>query len=48
MAVLVKDVKDFPKDAPTKELLLDKHIDFLSKYGQNDTNYDLKGTQLNQ
>jgi len=39
MAVLVKDVKDFPKDAP-KELLLDKHIDFLSNYGKDDTHYE--------
>ena len=39
MAVLVKDVKDFPKDAP-KELLLDKHIEFLSNYGKDDTYYE--------
>ena len=33
MAVLIKDVKNFPKDAPT-ELLFEKNKDFIAKYGK--------------
>ena len=39
MAVIVKDVKEFPKDAPT-ELLLEKHVDFLASYGKGETHYE--------
>ena len=40
MAVLIKDVKNFPKDAPT-ELLFDKNKDFIAKYGKSDdTHYE--------
>ena len=39
MAVIVKDVKDFPRDAP-KELLLEKHVEFLADYGKGDTHYE--------
>ena len=35
MAVVVKDVKNFPQDAPT-ELLFDKNKDFIEKYGKKD------------
>ena len=40
MAVVVKDVKTFPKDAPT-ELLLEKNKDFIAKYGKSEeTHYE--------
>jgi len=38
--VLIKDVKNFPKDAPT-ELLFEKNKDFIAKYGKSDdTHYE--------
>ena len=39
MAVIVKDVKVFPKDTPNC-LLLDKHINFLADYGVGETQYE--------
>ena len=40
MAVVVKDVKSFPKDAPT-ELLFEKNRDFIAKYGKSEeTQYE--------
>ena len=38
MAVVVKDVK-IPSESP-RNLLLEKHVDFLAKYGQEDTHYE--------
>lgn len=38
MATLIKDVK-ISDDSP-KSLLLDKHINFLKEYGQNEDNYE--------
>ena len=40
MAVVVKDVKSFPKDAPT-ELLFEKNRDYIAKYGKSEeTQYE--------
>ena len=44
MAVAVKDVK-VPENAPT-EFLMEKHIDFLVNYGNEDTHYEYVMTEF--
>ena len=39
MAALEKKDAKIPEDAP-KELLMDKHIDFLKKYGEDKNDYE--------
>lgn len=38
MAIQIKDIK-LPEDSP-KELLLDKHVEFIKRYGKSDDDYE--------